>query len=421
MTALLPLLGILSWLLGFGGVDGRSDIFIGNPTRVSALQSPFAPLILVSSPARSIFDGDLGLIQIPISTLVGIFIATVAHEAGHAICAWLAGVPIRLVSIGRGPVIATVRLSHTQVILRRAPIAGWVQVYPPLIFERRKFLFFSLGGALGNLGVVVLIVLLGSNGLVPERVQIGAAFVAVTQIVIMGNLIPYREGERASDGLNILQLLRLPAKALTAEGERYAARRARYAGGSPMPAPRPAQADSLRMAYYLDRVDFRSAQADRSEFLDAAQRALARGALARDEEILVLDALVTIGAVSRDPDYLCFLDEWSRRALAFDPSLPTLRGSRGAALVALGRYDEGEAVLASVDATASPEDFALSQLFLAKVHMARGDAEAARRSIEAARRVDAAAIAREPWATLVSDLGLTSDGPVTHDAEATPA
>jgi hypothetical protein len=341
-------------------------------------------------------------------------IAAIAHEAGHAICGALAGVPIRLFSIGGGPVIARFRLSYMQVILRAAPILGIVYPYPPLVVAKWRLLLCYAGGALGNLVVLVLIAGLGATGALTEPVGYAAGFIAMVQASLaVGNLIPFRRGPQPSDGLQIFRLLRLPSGAPTAAGQRYAARRASYAPGAPSLARQ--RADSSILAYLLDRPEIYTSDAEQPDFLKAARSALERGGLAPDEEMLVLDALVSMGATKRDPDFLASLDEWSARALALDPILPTLRGSRGAAL---GRYSEGMAILASIEAAVSPRDFAISQVFVAKAQLALGEHAAARRSLAAARSVDAAAIFAEPWATMVGEMEATLGAPVEAEAQA---
>jgi hypothetical protein len=101
-----------------------------------------------------------------------------------------------------------------------------------------------------------------------------------------------------------------------------------------------------RLIYQLLRSD-RSTDAEaRRDFQDALQRELARGVLSREETMLALDALVTSGLIYRDPPPLhAHLDAWSRQALQLGPDIATLRSSRGAVLVELGRCQEGKALL----------------------------------------------------------------------------
>jgi hypothetical protein len=332
----------------------------------------------------------------------------------------LAGVPIRLFSIGGGPVIMRFRLSQMEVVLRALPMFGIVYPYPPLVVAKGRLLFLYAGGALGNLAVLVLIVVLGSIDVLSESAGYDVGFIAIVQAsMALGNLIPFRRRSQPSDGLQILKLLRLPANAPTAAGQRYAAKRAYYAGGPSSPARQ--RADSSIIAYALDRREIFASRADQTDFQKAARRALARGALAADEEMLILDALVSIGAATRRPDYLPSLDQWSARALQLNPAHPTLRGSRGAALVALGRYAEGMALLESIEAATAPRDFAISQVFLAKAQLALGEKAAARRSLAEARRVDAGAIEAQPWAGMAREIEEALGAPVEAEAGATTA
>jgi hypothetical protein len=111
------------------------------------------------------------------------------------------------------------------------------------------------------------------------------------------------------------------------------------------------------------------------------------GDLAPEEKMWVLDALVTDGLVSRDPAALPRLDDWSRQALALDPELPTVLGSRGAVLVELGRYDEGKAPLAPLAAASQAGSFDsfINRAFLALAERALGNETAARQLANAAR------------------------------------
>jgi predicted Zn-dependent protease len=106
---------------------------------------------------------------------------------------------------------------------------------------------------------------------------------------------------------------------------------------------------------------------------------LDHGGLMREEELLVLDALITDAVLQGDPQMRMRLEEWSRRAVEMGPDIATLRGSRGAALVELGRAAEGKALLELLLA-ADPTSFdaLLSHVFLARAEGALGNMERAR-------------------------------------------
>ena len=127
----------------------------------------------------------------------------------------------------------------------------------------------------------------------------------------------------------------------------------------------------------------------RHDFREALLRELEGGDLVREEKMWVLDALVTDGLISGDPAVRARLDEWSLQALELGPELPTLLGSRGAALVELGRYEAGKILLAPLAAAnqARPYDSLMSQAFLARAERALGDEAAARQFVNAARTI----------------------------------
>lgn len=78
---------------------------------------------------------------------------------------------------------------------------------------------------------------------------------------------------------------------------------------------------------------------------DALIRELERGVLSDQEEMLVLDVLLTYGVVCDAQRLRPHLDQWSTRALALGPDIVPLLRTRGAVLVSLGRHEEGKALL----------------------------------------------------------------------------
>jgi hypothetical protein len=210
--------------------------------------------------------------------------------------------------------------------------------------------------------------------------------------LIVVSLVPVRgtvDGARLpSDGLQLLQLLRRsrdePAQARTA----YAALLSGYSNGK---APPTMTAASSRVLYHAAFVAEGTVDEEgRRDSREALLRELASGDLVREEKMLALDSLVTEGLISGDPELRAHLDDWSLQALELGPEVPTLLGSRGAALVEIGRYEEGKALLAPLVAAAEeskPFDSLMSQAFLARADRALGDEAAARQRASAARTI----------------------------------
>jgi hypothetical protein len=263
-------------------------------------------------------------------------------------------------------------------------------------FHRGKEAFFVLGGILGNIGLLLLLALLDAP-LVPaswlHRVLIPIAVAQYATIV--GNMVPYRYtvgGKRLfSDGLNLLVRLwlfprrsRLYLKYLLSL---YQARPTAYPG---------AVAFASRLSYHFANVQEWASPADRLQSIEALENELHRGGLPRGEELIVLDVLITWGLTAADPSPLHEkLDRWSQRALELGNDLATIRGSRGAVLALLGRYQEAKALLATVPTSGDAPlmDVIMTKISLAQALSDLGEQSEAQRLIAEAR---AAAPAKEP-------------------------
>jgi len=110
--------------------------------------------------------------------------------------------------------------------------------------------------------------------------------------------------------------------------------------------------------------------------IEALERRIAQG-LHSAEETLILDRLATWAVCTGGEQAVAQLDAWTSRAQRLNPGLGTLKGSRGAALVQLGRYDEALAMLAEADYS-NPFDATLNRLFMAQAAFRQGDQPMAR-------------------------------------------
>jgi hypothetical protein len=263
-----------------------------------------------------------------------------------------------------------------------------VASYPLLLFRKYRMLVFVLGGILGNCALVAVMALLALIGAVHERADFTLhAVVAAQFFLIATNLFPFRakvDGVRLpSDGLQVLQLLWAPRKGLTEAGLAYRDMLAPYVG------PGNLQPDfssaAPRILYQLMRRDILADSSALQEYRKTLERELA-GGLPREEELLVLDSLVTSGLISGDPAFRGQLDAWSQRAFKLGPDAPTLRASRGAVLVDVGRWEEGKAMLSQVSAIEGSFDLLMKQVYLARAEYALGNPAAAKALAEAARR-----------------------------------
>jgi hypothetical protein len=315
--------------------------------------------------------------------LFGLFIGSAAHEAGHLLCARIASIPIRQLAIGCGPILARGRIGALQLELRMVPIGGFVMPAALTMLQKRwQAALYFLGGVLGNIAMIGVIVGLHAAGVVPKVLDDAEVPLFIKQagilvdaqlFLIIVSLIPHwgRVNGVAigSDGQQLLNLIRGTTNAMTVL--------VRYHVGKSRPR-RPSPAFP-RIARALARTDRWTNSDARREVRDALRHELAHGDLPPAEEMLVLDALITDVLLFADPGLRPELDQWSLRALQLGPKLATLIGSRGSALVELGLYQEGKALLeplAFAD-TAAPFDLLMSRIFLARAEHALGNATAA--------------------------------------------
>ncbi len=338
------------------------------------------------TPAAGDFFLGQNILLVVALLYLALFLAVAVHEVGHALAALAVSLPVRFVRIGSGPLLASVRIGAISIEIRLRPFFGLVSLYPAGISRRFATMVFGFGGVLGNMACMVLLAWLDRLEMLPD---FGKGWASLTILVqgffAIGNLLPFtrRRLGLPSDGLLLLRLLGKPARAATAAGLAYSARLARYSG-NPDQTPS-SSAASARIFYQLGRSDGVTDEDLRREVMEALERELARGGLPRAEELLVLDALIAACLLLEEPTLDPRLDQWSSRAFVLGSDLETIRGSRGAAHVLLGRNEEGRALLAPLAAgAAAPFDAFISQIFLARAEFRLGEVETAQRLLGSA-------------------------------------
>jgi predicted Zn-dependent protease len=96
------------------------------------------------------------------------------------------------------------------------------------------------------------------------------------------------------------------------------------------------------------------------------------------ERVYILDMLASIVIVHGQKQYLTQADVWSRKAMKIAGNSKTVRGTRGAVLIELGRYEEGMRMLLQLtEPDNHPLDIAISSCYLAKVEHRLGNGEQA--------------------------------------------
>jgi hypothetical protein len=316
-------------------------------------------------------------------------VAIAVHEGGHLLCGLAAGIPMRQVTVGTGPLLFRRRFGELWFELRLLPLLGLVNPYPSATIRRVRLAVMLLGGVLANVAAIALIAVITEGIAVTAAAgeSIGA-IVLVQAWMIMANLLPFtvksKDGRIGTDGLQLLRLLRVKSGAPTAIGTAYAQMIATYAHGG---VPPPFTAASSRLMYQLFRIDRWTNPAAAREFVEALLRELGRDILPAAEEALAIDTLLTHAFVCGDASLRPQLDALAQRAVRLVPH-DTLSGSRGAALVEIGRYTEGKALLEALIARSglAPFDIFMTEVHLARAEHGLGNREAASRWAVAARR-----------------------------------
>jgi hypothetical protein len=144
--------------------------------------------------------------------LVSLVLGILVHEAGHAVVGRLTGSRIRLIRIGRGPVLFRIPLGMGLLVWRLFPTSGAVASYRPLVTVRRARLMQIAGGSFANaLIAVVLAAVLPSPGdpvmhpVLTPVLLVQAGFAILNLGVVIG---PGRRG--TTDGGLFLAALRQP-------------------------------------------------------------------------------------------------------------------------------------------------------------------------------------------------------------------
>lgn len=350
----------------------------------------------------------------------------VPHEAGHAVAAHLLGFRVHRVQLGDGRQVASAQLGDTVLELHALPVGGvtWTSTDDPRRYRLRRTVIVAAGPA------VTAVIAVGAWQWTPAPGSTADAMrslvLATSALVLVTNLVPWRAarlgGPVPTDGWQLLATPRLSdaevreqvalhAHLAVVEQGRRGAWDAAVAGARAVAEADGASLDGQRLLLYalvgaerwaeaamvargaLARLD--GGWADPSASTPPRARAGAAasappGASATDVGVLWND-LAACDVLDGDPALLGEADEASARAMVCVGWMPAVVATRGAVLVAIGRHDEGVALLE----VATPRlvhrvDRARARCFLAIGEAGRGALDVARRHLAAAERAGAA-------------------------------
>jgi hypothetical protein len=277
-------------------------------------------------------------------------LALVLHETGHALAAVLTGMQIRQIRLGSGPPLYRTRIRETEIVVGCIPNSGFVKIFPQLSRRRLASFCFVLAGPGMDFALLATFAALGSayGGYAPVDAAISTAILCLL-LMLLFNLWPRKATVdreiMASDGLVLWRLTFGKDEA----GQFYRDAYARILERNPANEEKQTRISKQteRILYNVLTLVF-TPDPEAREVITSLERELARG-LPPFEERFVLDMLVSHRLGYDTSQFRDKLDRWSSRALALDPELATLKGSRGAVLIELGRYEEALAMLDLAD------------------------------------------------------------------------
>lgn len=335
--------------------------------------------------------------------VIGEVIGIVAHEAGHALMATATGIHVRKVVIGQGKRLFRCDCRGIRIEANRIPIGGYTLIFPEVYLRKGAMLLMLLGGIIANFLLLIGAAVAWYSGLLPSwSTDLALGFICAQIFLILVALIPDApsgQPGRSTDGQKIAHILKQENGSLTPLAKSHLDALESYSDGEePITALSPA---SYRLMEFHHSLQHSANEPSvRREILQNLIAELEKGEMSRAEELMIFDTLITEAVVNANADMRKSMDEWSSRAVALDPPVPTLRFSRAAVLIELGRFAEGKAIIDAATRTEDrPFDTLLNNIFLAKAEAALGNHGRAEQLLARANK------------------RLKQDVPVSHQAE----
>ncbi len=301
--------------------------------------------------------------------LVGHVLGIVVHEAGHALAAIATGMRVKKVVIGWGGTVFTCECRRVRIEFNRIPGGGVTHIAGNIHLRKGAELFVLLAGSLGNLVLLVATVAVWYYGLLPVSADyVILGFICAQIFLIIFALVPdaasVTGGGGCTDGTRIASVLKQKHGSLSPVAECHLHSLTPYVKGQKYsPTLSPASPRLIDIHYALHHSDAELPD----EVVEAAGAELDKGEMSLEEELMVLDALVTQAVVKGNQKLRAGMDAWSERAIARGAHISTIRFSRAAVLIEVGRFEEGKAMLgASTQPSDHPVDAILNTIFLAK-------------------------------------------------------
>jgi tetratricopeptide (TPR) repeat protein len=325
------------------------------------------------------------------------------HELSHAIIGSLMGLRIFAIHLGFGRLLFSTKFLGVRWVVRLVPLGGATLLAGPETRLYRVRLFFAVlaGPALHAVLIVLLYLLQIFMLLITGHVHwiIGLS-IWVNIISLLVNLVPHKVssayGMTGSDGMKLLHIPRMKRKELVANYVIY------HSASAVDAVERKDIPGALQLAQkglelypndltlvntlgyvYTHMQDYQKAREIFKSILETQQEIPEMMKYIARNNIAFADVML------EDPSLLQEADEYSAQAYQNMKWEPLLAGTRGAVLVANGKYDEGIELLKVAFAKSLDKSGRASDAcFLARAEHRRGDPVEAKKYLEMARKLD---------------------------------
>ncbi len=225
-------------------------------------------------------------------TLLSLVVGTVVHEFGHALGAAAVGLPPRLISIGQGPYLTRLRLGGAWLVLRAAPVGGYIHTpIGPDTTAQSRFIMTAAGPAATGLMLAAAIAVARFAPLSDLAKVFWEGGVLGQAVILANTAIPYERKLKThvstSDGLKLIRLARGENRG--AFDRLHAALIRRHLPeGAPAPAP---SRHFPEIAFQLARRDRRTDAWAQAEVTASMRGLLAQNDLPDGERAIAVELL----------------------------------------------------------------------------------------------------------------------------------
>jgi tetratricopeptide (TPR) repeat protein len=325
------------------------------------------------------------------------------HELAHAVIGSLFGLRIFAIHLGFGRLLINKKILGVRWVVRLVPLGGaTILAGPETQFYRLRFFFAILAGPASHAVLVVLLYLSQAFLLITtgHTSWIVGLAIWLNIISLIINLIPHKVssayGMTGTDGMKLLQIPRMKRKELVVN---YAL----YHSASAVEAverkdfPSALQQVQKGLELYPNDLTLINTLGYVYTHVEDYQRAREtfKSILETQQEIpeimkyIARNNIAFADIMLENPSLLQEADEYSALAYQNMKWEPLLAGTRGAVLVAIGKYDEGIELLKVAFAKSLDKSGRASDAcFLARAEHRRGNPVEAKKYIEMARKLD---------------------------------